>query len=566
MKLDFNLYQNYLEIKSQIFFRRLNKCEQEQKKLLLRIINNNNNTHFGKLNNFKKINSYNTFKKIPVSSYEEIRLEIEKEKKGISDSLLHQVIQYFAITSGTTNTPKFLPHTNHYIKQRKNAWEIWIHNLYKDKPKTFALDGSILTITAKPYDGYVFNGKKFGSISGQVHDMQPSFVKFLYAIPDELLLIEDFKLKYYLSILFTLKHNLTLIVTPNPSTLIVIDKTLRENIDQIIKDFNTNKIKFLDEYEEIPKKIKETLNLKFKNIKENKKIAKRLKLLKKEKKIIPKYLFPNLQSIGCWTGGSLKIYLKEIKESYGENVIIRDIGYMASEGRFSIPIETTKSGEGILDINSNFYEFIKVSDYDKKKYITYLAHNLEIGEKYYILITNENGLYRYDINDIIKVTNFYKNTKTPLIKFIQKGKYFSSITGEKISEWEINQTIYKLQEKISNNYIKTYFVMPNISVKNSNYNYYIEFDKKIKKIQIKEFQKILELELQNENMEYKEKRESERLKNIKIIQLPKDSVKTIKKEFSKNILNESQIKEPKLIVLDKDIQTIKLYLKEYNIK
>ncbi len=582
MKLSLNPYQNYLEVKSQLFLEGLKDCEKKQSELLNQIIKTNQNSKFGKKYNFKEISPNRTNQKqseyfiklVPKTNYEILGKYIESEKnKKNSNTIISEVVDYFAITSGTTNTPKFLPHTKASIKKRKISWEVWNHSIFNERPKTYSLTGSILAFTSKSFDGFTKSHIKYGSVSGRIHDMQPIFVKQLFATPDEIAQVDDFKLKYYLNALFSVRENLTFIATPNPSTILIYVKSLIENIDQIIEDLETNNIKFLEKINTENKNNKSGMNMELKeqlfqsftkNKKLNLKTAQRLKQLKLNNQISPKYIFPNLQTIGCWTKGHVNIYLKELKSHFADTVMIRELGYMASEGRFSIPLKTTNNGEGVLDIETNFYEFIKVEDYETQNEKSYLAHQVKPGQKYYMLITNENGLYRYDLNDIIEVTGFYEDSKTPLITFVQKGKYFSSITGEKISEWEINKTIEVLQEK-EKIHIKTFFVLPKMSAKSSNYNYYIEFAKKQTKTQIKKFEETLEKELRKENIEYKEKRDSLRLNPIKIIELPKHSVEKIKLAFKSKKANDSQIKEPKLIVLDKDIKTINKFIKDYKL-
>ena len=45
------------------------------------------------------------------------------------------------------------------------------------------------------------------------------------------------------------------------------------------------------------------------------------------------------------------------------------------------------------------------------------------------------GLYRYDMNDIVEVVGRYR--RTPLIRFVQKGKGVVSFTGEKLYEVQV---------------------------------------------------------------------------------------------------------------------------------
>ncbi|MCK7539921.1 MAG: GH3 auxin-responsive promoter family protein [Marinilabiliales bacterium] len=64
-------------------------------------------------------------------------------------------------------------------------------------------------------------------------------------------------------------------------------------------------------------------------------------------------------------------------------------------------------------MNAHFYEFINIAD-EK----TYLAHELEIDNEYEVNIITGGGLYRYSLNDIVRVKGFYK--KTPMLEFIGK--------------------------------------------------------------------------------------------------------------------------------------------------
>ena len=52
--------------------------------------------------------------------------------------------------------------------------------------------------------------------------------------------------------------------------------------------------------------------------------------------------------IGTWTGGSVGPYLRQLPQFYGD-AIIRDLGLVASEGRFTIPVRDETSS-GVLDI------------------------------------------------------------------------------------------------------------------------------------------------------------------------------------------------------------------------
>ena len=67
---------------------------------------------------------------------------------------------------------------------------------------------------------------------------------------------------------------------------------------------------------------------------------------------------------------------------------------------------------------------------------------LESNREYYIYFTTSAGLYRYDINDVIRVVDFYRNT--PVVQFVRKGQGMTSITGEKLTESQVTGALVEV--------------------------------------------------------------------------------------------------------------------------
>jgi hypothetical protein len=158
-------------------------------------------------------------------------------------------------------------------------------------------------------------------------------------------------------------------------------------------------------------------------------------LIKHDGALRPKEYWPRLQLIGCWKGGSAGVRLKEFAGWFAKTTPVRDLGYMASEGQMTLPIFDSGSA-GILAIDKNFYEFIPESEINASAPTILTGSELEEGNLYYIILTTPGGLYRYDINDVVRVAGFYN--QTPLIEFVRKGRDVTSITGEKL---HVNQVI-----------------------------------------------------------------------------------------------------------------------------
>ena len=64
-----------------------------------------------------------------------------------------------------------------------------------------------------------------------------------------------------------------------------------------------------------------------------------------------------------------------------------------------------------------------------------------MGRDYYIVLTTSGGLYRYDIHDVVRCVGF--QGQAPLVEFLNKGKNFSNLTGEKISEYQAIRAVEK---------------------------------------------------------------------------------------------------------------------------
>jgi hypothetical protein len=104
----------------------------------------------------------------------------------------------------------------------------------------------------------------------------------------------------------------------------------------------------------------------------------------------------------------------------------------------SIPLRDGMSA-GVLDITTHYFEFIPESEIDSPQPITLTADEIETGKNYFLVPTTAAGLYRYDLRDLVRVAGFYH--ATPLVEFLGKGSQFASLTGEKLSEYQVTRAV-----------------------------------------------------------------------------------------------------------------------------
>ncbi|MFM7834712.1 MAG: GH3 auxin-responsive promoter family protein, partial [Planctomycetaceae bacterium] len=115
--------------------------------------------------------------------------------------------------------------------------------------------------------------------------------------------------------------------------------------------------------------------------------------------LTPGDVWPNLQVMACWTGGSASAYISRLREIC-PGITICDHGLHASEGRMTMPLAAETSA-GLLEIGTHFFEFLPVDKADAADPQVLSAWELTPGREYYILLTTSSGFYRYNIRDVV---------------------------------------------------------------------------------------------------------------------------------------------------------------------
>jgi hypothetical protein len=171
-----------------------------------------------------------------------------------------------------------------------------------------------------------------------------------------------------------------------------------------------------------------------------------------------------------------------------------------------------RASKGALTIGANFFEFVEVDDLmrnpdDHTAWRFLNAAEIEQGTEYYIFVTTTGGLYRYDINDIIEVVDFYQ--RTPEIVFLRKGRGMTNLTGEKVS---VNQIITAFENASQEAGAIADHFKAEADLQNSRYVFRVEFATHIDAETRRRFLAALDDQLKAINIEYKSERDSLRLK------------------------------------------------------
>jgi hypothetical protein len=233
--------------------------------------------------------------------------------------------------------------------------------------------------------------------------------------------------------------------------------------------------------------------------------AKELSALLRNGTFTPDKVWSRLSLICCWTRAAAAFYLKDFPQFYG-NVPVCDISYGASEGRGTVCIGPDKQG---LAIRSHFFEFVPEEEIESTNPRVLLPDELETGKNYFVLFTTSGGLYRYNINDIVKVVGWHN--ATPLLEFQHKGGNISSFTGEKVTESQVTQAASAMI-KINGAKLRFFTIVP-VFRPEPHYELWMECEEE--EVGDEAYAERLSAEFDRQlavkNIEYKTKRDSHRL-------------------------------------------------------
>jgi len=430
--------------RAQSWFRRFDQAtsdlRQVQERVLLAKVARNADSDFGRQHDFAHIDSVEDFRRrVPVCDYEYLRPYIDLVRDGQPNALFgpDEQVLMFALTSGTTDEPKHIPITRSFLEEYRAGWHIWGWGVYRDH--RLAFEGSLLNIVSQLDENRTACGIPCGAVSGLMAQMQPLIVRGFYAIPAIVNCVQEPESKYYLTLRLCLTRNVTFCCTPNPSTLLRLSEIGNERAEDLIRDIEQGG---LSERCSVPGPVRDRLR---RRLRPRPRRARRLaQLLHRRGRLLPRDYWPGLQVLAVWKGGTVSLYLPRLAEAFGP-VPTRDIGLIASEGRMSIPLSNEGSA-GVLDLLHQFFEFIPEGEADSPHPHTLLPHQVQVGGRYYLVMTTSGGCYRYHITDHVQVVDRYR--ETPVIEFLNKGEHISSLTGEKLTENQVVRALQVMQQRL----------------------------------------------------------------------------------------------------------------------
>lgn len=529
------LYLAWIRHRLRRFLTDTTQAPQIQRQALLRKIARNASSDFGREFGFPSIRNVADFRRqVPILTYEDHHPYMVRVLNGDTTALFapRTRILMFAMTSGTTGEPKRLPITAQMFREYRAGWLIWGAGVYGDHRGL--LRKKTLQLTSDWQLNHTPSGIPCGQISGLAATTRPRVAQRMFLLPPIAARIHDSAAKHYAALRFALQsRDVGMIITANPSTLVEFARRANEQRESLVRDIHDGTLSC-----DIPDELRHAMRRRI--TRRNPRRARQLeKFIESHGALLPKHAWPKLSVIAVWTGGSVGVFLPQLAELYGHTAV-RDHGLSASEGRMSIPLADGTSA-GVLDIYHHFFEFIPVEEYGSTDPTVLEGHELQEGQDYYILLTTSGGLYRYDIHDVVRCVGF--QGQAPLVEFLNKGKSFSNITGEKLSEHQVIRAVEKSFQELELP-IDAFTLAP---VVDGFPRYVLLVERHVHRGRAARLAAHVENNLANINEEYASKSASGRLLPVEVREVPVGTWAQLRRERTSRRGNFEEYKHPCLI-------------------
>ena len=470
-----------------------------QRRLLSSILSSQRKTHFGQRHGFASIRSYEDFvQAVPILGYEDLRQDIEIQE--VSGELLLNAERpvHYVQTSGTTGKPKHVPLIQSAMDWIGQYQRLFSYAQWSGVPGIY--DGQVLVIAGQLVEGQLPGGALYGSMSGLMKEGLPQAIRGKSVLPDGILRVADYRLKYLRMATCALAGGtLSVLATPNPSTILKLLEVIRSEFPHLVEalavgprhpifsqgtawidpiPIHTDRLAYLRTF------------------------------IGDASKLDLASLWPELRAVITWTGGNCAVLIPKLRSLLSSETAVIEMGYLSSECLGSLNVDV-RENRCIPTLQEHFFEFIEMVDGGDHVPEPVLLGDVHQGKKYHVLVTTRSGLYRYAMNDIVEVTGWFN--RIPTIRFVQKGKGVTNITGEKLYEHQVVEAVETIL-KAANVTCEFYVMLAD--VQQAVYILYLE-----QAAVTGSFSNEVDEQLARLNVEYHAKRKSGRLQPLRVVSL-----------------------------------------------
>jgi hypothetical protein len=424
------------------FIKKTLQVEAVQERFLQELLQAHQATALGRQWRLEEIKTVDQFRdRIPVLPYSSYEPYTDRIAQGEANVLTADRVTYINLTSGSTGKKKQVPVTQQFRRTLQRADVAAMGFMFEGLQRRQLKLGKSLLTNSVILQGHTSGGIEYGPVSvGSIRKGRLLFGKFL-AQPYAALQIADTLARHYVCLLFALRDPQMRGITANfPMLLLRTCGYLEQYAEPLIEDLQRGAIA---PWLKLEPHIRTQLERQWTPA--PKRAAELRVILRAEGKLTPKLAWAELSYTVTARGGTSNFYFDRFSEYLGDTPSFGAV-YGSAEATFGVYPDFDQDGS-ILAIESGFYEFLPLDQWQAEHPQTLLPCEVKVGERYRILLTSYSGFYRYDIGDVVEVVGFFE--QAPLIVFRHRQGGLLSSTTEKTTEFHATQTMQALQQEFN---------------------------------------------------------------------------------------------------------------------
>lgn len=416
-----------------------------QEKFLLERLSENKDTEYGKLFGFEDIHSVEEYQKeLPITFHYDYEAAIDRQVDGEEGLLTAEKPVFYCISSGSTDSPKYVPIVEKDIQRQYFYW----HDLIRETIRRQIPDATDEELFGRIFEtgefrrNFMSDGTMSGVRASALHrylESKGEFDSNCYTAPLEVMFPDQMEDMLYVKLRFALAcRDVTAIHGVFVNRVVGMFRYLVDNWDAFLSDIETGEVSdCFPVSHEWRRYLEEKLPADPERAAELRKFPKESLSKGLVRKIWPKIRYGQL------IGGSMFAAYMDMLWTYVEDLPIHFFTYAASEGCFGIARDMgEEDAYYVLLPDTCFYEFLSETGDGER---IYTIRDVEVGSKYEILITTLSGMYRYAIGDVVEVVGF--EGQAPVVRVCYRKSQVINIADEKMNVRQLENAMRKFQRR-----------------------------------------------------------------------------------------------------------------------
>ena len=375
---------------------------------------------------------FEALRRLPLTDYADYEPAIRAVREGRRCALTRDPVRCLQPTSGTTSAPKLIPFTAAAARELHAGLDAWIANLYLLRPGLFLATHywSLSPNTAPPSVasdvpvGFAGDWEYLGAL-------QRRLARRLFAAPEALSRVTDPDAFAYLTLLALARdRHLGLVSVWHPSFLVMLLDAAGRHAGSIAEDVRAGT---LTPPGAVAADLRSAL---LRGVRPDARRAGELEAAGFGAAEAWRAVWPRLQVISCWTGGTARAWVETLVARF-PGVLIQGKGLVATEGLVSIPFG--RQSRTVCAVTSHVVEF---EDLDGRTVRG--AWELEVGREYRVVLTTGAGLTRYRLGDVVRVNGFVN--RAPCLEFRGREGGVSDLVGEKVHPRQVREVLERIEQ------------------------------------------------------------------------------------------------------------------------